>query len=248
MEIENKSGYCCKPDIDCGKLLDAKTLSMCDGVDIDPEGIEGPLVAKIPVVLAEKDIQIDIEADIKLKEKYYEIKRIYKDVYLTQCKLVPVEINDEPVGKLFIEGYVRENIEYASAECVKDGVVSGDIKHTTVKVPFSCVTQIDYSANLQIGSKNEENQYDFTCQCPCDQCKCDDIKLGKLDCESYMQSTTDFIDKPYCDLIGSRIYEIDIQQKACRDEYGAKVYDKLKEKLVVYVTVKVLQNQQVNID
>lgn len=248
MEIENKSGYCCKPDINCGKVLDAKTLGMCNGLDITPEGISGPLVAKIPVVLAEKDIQIDIEADIKLKEKFYEIKRIYKDVYLTQCKLIPVEIDNEPVGKLFIEGYVRKNIEYASAECVKDGVVSGDIKHTTVKVPFSCVTQIDYDTLPDIPNEKEKSEYDFTCQCPCDQCKCDDIKLGKLDCEKYMQSTADFAEKPFCELEGTRIYEVDIQQKPCRSEYGPKIYDGLKEKLVLYVKIKVLQNQQVNID
>jgi hypothetical protein len=63
--VENK----CKPTC-CGKI-EAVTLPLCDGENIKPTGTYGPLVAKIPVVLAEKDIQIDIEAEIEFKEPYY---------------------------------------------------------------------------------------------------------------------------------------------------------------------------------
>ena len=50
------------------------------GVNIIPDGINGPLVVKVPVVLAQRNIQIDVEAEIKLKEPFYEIKRIKKNV------------------------------------------------------------------------------------------------------------------------------------------------------------------------
>ena len=39
-------------------------------------------------------------------------------------------------GKLFISGFVRKNIEYATADCIDKKVVSGRIAHTTVDVHF----------------------------------------------------------------------------------------------------------------
>ncbi|MDF2486790.1 MAG: hypothetical protein K0R46_2958, partial [Herbinix sp.] len=63
---------------------------------------------KIPKVLAEFIIQIDSEATIRLNEPAYEIKRIEKQVFLTQCRFIP------PTNKVFIEGYIRKNIEYAA--------------------------------------------------------------------------------------------------------------------------------------
>ena len=52
----------------CGEVISSQPLPLSDGVFIMPAGINGPLVAKIPVVLAEREIQIDVEAELKLKE------------------------------------------------------------------------------------------------------------------------------------------------------------------------------------
>ncbi|PFL54876.1 Uracil permease, partial [Bacillus cereus] len=69
-------------------------------------------------VLAERTLQIVVEADIPLCPPAVEIKRVLKDVFLTQCKLVPVAytpINatgylEVTRAKLFVEGYIRKNI------------------------------------------------------------------------------------------------------------------------------------------
>ncbi|WP_438285224.1 DUF7852 domain-containing protein, partial [Bacillus toyonensis] len=50
----------------------------------------GAPIVKIPVVLAERTIQIVVESDISLDPPAVEIKRILKNAFLTQCKLVPV--------------------------------------------------------------------------------------------------------------------------------------------------------------
>ncbi len=63
---------------DCGKVLESKTVPMCEGTNLTPETVATPVVAKIPVVLAEKEIQIDVESKTRLKEKFLEIKRIKK--------------------------------------------------------------------------------------------------------------------------------------------------------------------------
>lgn len=256
MDVNNKQTKKPTPTF-CGDVK-SKTLPLCDGENITPQGINGPLVAKIPVVLAEKDIQIDVEAEIKLKEDYYEIKRVKKDVYLTQCKLIPRSgrvVDGTPVsGKLFLAGYVRKNIEYATACCTskpspynKGQVVSGNINHTTVDVPFTCVTEVVYDTPPQINTRGLTREIDlFSDNVDCDCTNCNEI-IGKHQCQQDFEDKIVFTEKPYCELEKVRIFEADLHkdEKYCD---GAKTYGKLIEKMVLYVRLKVLQIQQVNIN
>ncbi|WP_205598663.1 CsxC family protein [Clostridium niameyense] len=240
-----------KCNFGCGKVLSSKTLCLSNGTNLTPQGINGPVVVKTPVVLAEKNVQIDVEARLKLKRKYYEIKRIKKDVYLTQCELIPnigITENGVPTtGKLFISGYVRENIEYASADCVSKYAVSGDINHTTEKIPFNCVTEVDYVNPPILFERLPQNTTDLYCDDrPCNE-NCKKKRIGKMDCEEYLEDEVRFTEKPYCELEGSRIFQADIQQEPC-EFAGVKKYDELLQKMVVYVRIKVLQVQQVSID
>ena len=52
-------------------------------------------ILKVPVVLAETTLQIVVEANIPLNPPASEIKRVFKDVFITQCKLVPVRFAEE---------------------------------------------------------------------------------------------------------------------------------------------------------
>ena len=248
--VDSYRGHDCSCDKDCGEVIESSTLPLCSGTDITPDAVIPPVIAKIPVVIAEKEIQVDVEARMTLKEKYYEIKRIKKDVYLTQCELIPragVIQNGVPVtGKLFISGYVKKNIEYASADCVKDGVVSGKINHTTEKIPFNCVTEVTYITPPVLSNRGVQQKTDLYCDETLCDCSCKEEKLGKLSCQEYLEDVVNYIEKPYCELIGARIFETDIQREPCYYK-GEKIYDELLEKMVVYVKVKVLQLQQVAI-
>lgn len=234
---------------DCGNVT-AKTLPVCTGVNVTPVGINTPIVAKIPVVLAEKDIQIDVEACIELEYPIYEIKRIKKDVFLTQCKLLPragiIKNNVPETGKLFICGFVRKNIEYATAECVDKGIVKGDIKHITVDVPFTCVTEVEFVTPPIINLRSTPKEIDFLCNKPQDCFKCEEDFHGPIKCENDFEDFISFNEKPYCELIQARIIEEDIQRDADH-VYGVTVYNKIIEKMVIFLRVKVLQVQQVNI-
>ena len=96
-------------------------------------------VIKVPAVLAETTIQIVVEANIPLNPPAVEIKRVLKDIFLTQCKLVPVAFGaDQCTGvrtvtraKLFVEGYIRKDIEYSTRNC------NGMIRDRIANVPFS---------------------------------------------------------------------------------------------------------------
>lgn len=241
----------CQPSENCGVIISSQTLPLSDGVTITPVGISGPLVAKIPVVLGEREIQIDIEAEFRLKEPYYEIKRIKKNVYLTQCKLLPrsgiIEGGVLISGKLFISGFVRKNIEYATADCVEDKVVSGRIAHTTVDVPFTAVTEVVYAVPPVVNLRGAQVEVDLLNSCTCHDCK--GTLIGKSGCEQSFEDSITFTEKPYCELEAVRIIEEDLHRDPLNyySNLNVQLYNKVVEKMVIYVRVKVLQLQQVNI-
>lgn len=247
--MQNNQSY--KPSDNCGAIISSKVLPLSSGVTIKPIGIDGPLVAKIPVVLAEREIQIDIEAEFRLQEQYYEIKRIKKNVYLTQCRLLtPSDLNEDGnliSGKLFIGGYVRKNIEYATADCIEDKVVSGRIAHTTIDVPFTAVTEVEYSRSPIINVRETQTEIDFLSSCSCSDCE--ENFMGKSECEQSFEDNITFTEKPYCELEGVRIIELDLYKDPIDHitNSNTQLYNKVIEKMVVYVRIKVLQLQQINI-
>ncbi|WP_055666982.1 CsxC family protein [Desnuesiella massiliensis] len=249
--FEDKSDFCEDRPRFCGEVH-AETLSMCEGENVTPMGISGPVVSKIPVVLAEKEIQIDIEASIELKEKFFEIKRIKKDIFLTQCRLLPTAGRRDPVtgrlisGKLFIEGFVLKNIEFATADCSHDHVVSGDIKHTTAKIPFRCVTEVFFVTQPQVTRRINSVETNFFCEREHDCKHCKDEEIGRDLCETDREETVFFDEKPFCELVSARFIEADINREPEHKD-GTRVFEKLVEKLVVFLTVKVLQKQQVRV-
>jgi len=240
------------PCDNCGEIISSKTLPLSSGITIIPSGISGPLVAKIPVVLGETEIQIDIEAEFKLNEPFYEIKRIKKNVYLTQCKLLPrsgVIAEDGTLisGKLFVSGFVRKNIEYATADCIEDKIVSGRIAHTTIDIPFTAVTALQYAVPPVVNARGVQTEIDLLSSCGCNDCT--GTVIGKSGCEQYFEDKISFTESPYCELEGVRIIEDDINTDAIKshNKSNIQLYNKIIEKMVLYIRLKVLQLQQVNI-
>ena len=63
---------------ECG-TVNAKTLTVAPAKKIEPRGTECPVVIKVPVVLAEQEVQIDVEACIDiiiLKVVRIDVKRL----------------------------------------------------------------------------------------------------------------------------------------------------------------------------
>ena len=219
----------------CGAVY-PKTLPMCENVAYPPALSPTPVFAKVPVVLAERTVQVDIEAKIKLECPAIEIKRIRKQLFLTQCKLLP------RVGKLYLSGYVRKNIEYATAKCSSDECVSGDIKHTTCNVPFDCVTYIPYVLGaFPVFTANEEPTLLQTYS---------PKLMGADPCEQDFESTQFFNEKIFCELVSARFNEVDIcfeNKKYFKDYDGEFEFQKFTEKLTCFITFKLLQYQQIPI-
>ncbi len=231
-------------------IIKSHTVPECSSEELIPKGYECPVVGKIPVVLAEPVVQVDVESIIQLEEPAFEIKRIKKNVFVNQCTIVDTGCGKS--GKLFLNGFVKKNIEFATADCSSEDnkSVSGRIRHTTVNVPFSCVTKIHFITPPQLSKKgNTEETASFFKEIKEDEFCCQKI-MGRDPCEMAFEHTEFFNEKIFCELVEAKIFEDDVpkDQKPfgceCRNDF---IFDKIEEKMVVLIRLKILQKQQVRI-
>ncbi|KAJ51126.1 hypothetical protein BD780_000248 [Clostridium tetanomorphum] len=109
------------------------------------------VVSKVPVVLGKTEIQIFIESLNKLPEPVFQINELNEKVFIDECELV---LGTE---KLFIKGFIQENMEYATVKSVKTTEVKGNIKKTTINIPFKCCKK--FSFNILPKLSNEKIFY-----------------------------------------------------------------------------------------
>lgn len=187
---------------------------------------------KIPKVLTEFIVQIDSESIIRLNEPAYEIKRIEKQIFLTQCRYIP------PTNKVFIEGYIRKNIEYAARNCTKGHGIAGTIKDTTVHVPFKVYTKVDFCYDKP---KIVPNPPAMVAR------YFDEKRMGK-DIREADRSNIEIFNEPvYCELEWTAVYDADIDKKGTPVDgfLNEEEFQEFTDKSVVYICMKLLQKQQV---
>jgi hypothetical protein len=192
---------------------------------------------KIPVVIAEPTIQIPIEAIIPTPGAT-EIKRVKKNVFLDQVKLVPVGPFTRIDGtdfftfqraKLFIAGHVRKNIEYATAAC------NGPLQDQIADIGFTGFTELTAGEILNppifgISESSEANFLNETTNL--------DARLDKF----YFNNLVKFNEQPFGELVAANFFELDFTPTPTTE---GTVFNTITEKLVLELTVKVLQTQQV---
>lgn len=199
---------------------------------------------KIPVVLAEVLVQIPMHSIIKFDHPVLEIKQIKKNVKVTQCRLL--QPSHGAHAKLFISGFVRKNIQYASPMDVVDGEINSRILSTTVEIPFEKVAIVNKLLTSPVGPKynirRESEVLSHKKDC------CDKVDFN----EFHQQSIEFFNDDIFCDPIKAEIVEIDepldakpLQKLFHGCHMDESVFTKVEEKMILDLTIKVLQKQQI---
>ena len=193
---------------------------------------------KVPVVVAERVLQIVVEADIPLEPPATEIKRVKKHVFLDQVKLVPVSFariaNTDYFtitrGKLFVSGHIRKNIEYASADC------NGPLQDRIANVGFTGFADLNAATGdfitppiLGISENAEANYLNEKTEM--------DARLDKY----FFQNLVKYNEQPYGELVAANFYELDFSPYSTYDDGS---FSTLREKIVLDLTVKVVQVQQ----
>ena len=217
---------------------------------------------KVPVVLGQYDIQIPMHAEIVFPDNrpVVEIKDIKKRVYLTQCKLISAASSAPGTpaesGKLYVSGFVRKNIRYAVSPMVvgDDQQLDSGIRSLTVKVPFDCVTELDSFTNPPVGpflNTRAEWEYLISQDLPSGYPEKDEL-MGTDLSQYHQQSTQYFNELPYCELNRANIIQIDesLNREAIEEDgeavLGEGTFTEMSEKMVVDLTLTLLQKQTVN--
>lgn len=230
------------------------TPAECDSVPVTPTTISG-VIARVPVVLAEARVITSVSTVIHFPSPVLEIKRIKKNVKLVQCHLLP------GTNRLFLEGFVRKNIQFATPTFHTSTRVNSDLRSLTVDVPFSCTTTLTFltpPATLIPGTTEE---FDFFAALPLPFGFPTKESLLTKDFSQFAQISNEFLNSfPFCELVSSRIVETDEaldRQPIRKGPFGCincengpieeGTFTKVREKMQVEFTIKVLQNRQVTI-
>ncbi|MEN9405970.1 MAG: hypothetical protein RLZ12_254 [Bacillota bacterium] len=220
---------CCN---DGCRVLDHCTINEVSNIPCFPQ------TAKVPVVLAEPTLQICVQSDIKLPHPAVEIKRVRKDAFISQCKLLPT--GHRCIFKLFVNGHIRKNIEYATIDKCNPKALCGDIRHTTVHIPYSAATELQFPpcGPFPIFTRTEESFTEFLDACG---------RGPNLDKKLFSNGVF-YNEQPFSELVCVNFQEYDIGGNCCQPpscECPEKTFSIINEHIVMDLKVKVLQLQQV---
>ena len=233
----------CKQCVD----VDSQTLDNCDNTPVTPIGIGG-VVVRVPVVLAELTIRFNVFANIKLPEPALDIKNIKKRLKVTQCTLL------QPTNILFIKGFVRKNIDYTTKKCSNVAGVCGELHHCTIDVPFECTTPVTFTTPPAPLLTNSSSEFEYfrTSNIPNQHFAEKDALLAGDLSEFNQFMTENFNELPFCELVTGSIYEFDEfidRQSVNYSELPVeeKLFNRIEEKMVIELTLKILQKRQVSV-
>ncbi len=243
----------CKNLPDSSSKVTSEVQLLTNQMSVTSDTIKcGPVVVKLPVVLAEVNVTIPVEATITLDREVSEIKRIRKNVILSQSRIIPSsEDKCGENGILFVEGFIKKNIEYATKTYSSEGIPNtyGYIRYSSFQVPFNFTTRINFIREpIFIGNSIPCEVEFFTDRLKdCDECT--DHVIGNSPCDKSSTFTEIFNEKPFAELVKADIIEIDINTNETLNctAQTEQIFTKVTEKVVLNLTINILQKQQLRI-
>jgi hypothetical protein len=227
-------------------VCESRTITEVQSESVQPTGRYGPLIAQIPVLVSKNKVDIHVEVNFNLEFSMTAIRNCTRDVSITQCKLL--DLGNQKNGKLYLNGYIRENIEYAAANAIKYRNNSGEIRYKVVKVPFECTAKIDYYTAPTVKAKNRFINIGLSA-------------IGKIPENPYDAATTQNLEfycpgsgyrsaNMFCELDEVNILEShDLRETALSENKTAdkRSFDTFAEYIVISITFTLAQWQWVNI-
>jgi hypothetical protein len=248
----------------CVDVNHSASVHQCESTVVDPGDVvtapPGPTIIKVPVDLAVVDIQSNLVANLHFPDPVLEIKDIKKRVKIVQCRLMtPPAAPGAPAAaqfsigpfQLFIKGFVRKNIQYATPCPNSSGAcVSSEIKSLTVDVPFECVTPVTLTRAAQLPQSNLSSEFDFFREQKLGHGFPEKDHLLSSDLSQFHQESRQFYNElPFCELLESSITEwdeaVDRTPLPGNAPFEEGTFRTVVEKMFLRFRVKILQKQQV---
>ncbi|WP_129598889.1 CsxC family protein [Anaerophilus nitritogenes] len=214
----------------------------CSNTPVKVMGLTTGVIAKIPVVLAQLTLQLNMNAVIELPESALDIKSEKNNIQVKQCVLL------QDTRMLFIKGYVCKQINYITASYYN----YGENRHCTVKIPFQYNTEVDFNGieplNL-FSNQSEVLEYDRPKDLYIPNYIEQDNRFNEKVTQKNQKSIEYFNEIPYCEVVSSRVIEINEYMDLSKFHLykKEKTFKSIEEKIVIYLTLRILQNRQVNI-
>lgn len=222
------------------------TSGDCMNTPVTINALRAGAIIKVPVVLAELELQLSIDAMIDLPMPALEVKNIRKDIKIMECLLL------HDTHTLFIKGAVRKTIEYSYSPVFNYKGLSDSIRQCTVELPFGGTTSVSFNG-IQPVLSIPSNLTEFECHSKQDSRipTCLKTEPALSECSMRNQISTKYYNElPYCELVSSKIVEHDRFLKHIQADRLVDKIPRIKgieEKLALYLTIKILQNCQIAI-
>ncbi|MDV4152063.1 hypothetical protein R0131_14635 [Clostridium sp. AL.422] len=208
------------------------------------------LYVKFPVVLAETNVTITVEDTIIFNKEVMELKEIKKNVFLTKTNLIPYSsiTGNKDSGILFVKGFISKKIEYKIMEynAFEESNVHGSIRYCTVEVPFNFTTRVTFIRQPIFIESNHTSELKFIGDIPNDL----DLNIEYDSFEKGFVFTEVFNEKPFVEIVKATFIEVDSNDNSIlsNDVTTEQICTRVKEKIVLSLILRVLQNQQLRIE
>lgn len=212
------------------------------------------LISTLPIIIGEKNIDIPIESTFRLKSAALDIKNIKKDVYLTNSKLLPLYEKDGVSslnGKFFLEGFIRNKLDFSIVKGVHDGIINLDTECVIIYVPFKCTTLIQYKIPPVFSKEKVVDYIPLYISSDCLDIKNDFneyLSEKKTRCSEYINCDISPIN---CEINQSKIYETYtlIDKKPFNKDFPAEIdFHTIKENIIINLSLTLIQNQDIAIN
>lgn len=221
--------------VDCNAvILDSTTLlaspSAPQKLNVKNKGVIG----KVPVTIAQTKVQIYVEAVVRLPDPALAITNVNKSVFLTRCLLLPTD--DKKSSKLLLHGIVRKTLQLAIPNEDGTGRISGDIRFASFDIPFKCFAKVDFLVEPDI---------DFNESTKLLQNVDENLSGPDLSQDTFLNSQV-LNERVFCQLVETKVREVDAKYDLSAFD-NRTLFSTINESMVVELTLRVLQNQLVEV-
>jgi len=213
------------------------------------------LISTLPIIIAEKDIDIPIESTFRLKNAALDIKNMKKDVYLTSSKLLPMYEKDDVFpslnGKLFLEGFVRNKLDFSIAKDANDSIINLDTECVIIYIPFKCTTIIHYKFPPVFSKEKSLDYIPIYISSNCININNDFkeyLSEKKTQCSEFINSDTSPVN---CEIEQAKIYETYtlVDKKPFSKDFPLEMdFHTIKENIIINLSLTLIQKQAVAIN
>ena len=181
------------------------TTGDCMNTPMTINALRTGAIAKIPVILAELELQLNIDAAIDLPVPALEVKNIHKSIKVVECLLL------KETNVLFIKGYVRKTLQYTCRPICSYKGFCDNIRQCTVDLPFGCTTSVLFNGAdpvMSVPSSLKVFEHYNQNHTIGNHADSDPSMSGEPIIHNEIR-TEHYNELPYCELVNSRIVEQD---------------------------------------